>query len=254
MDVDLYHGPVTPLGYSRKSEFFRGGKDTFPLILGAIPFGIIFGAVAVTTDFSAWGTLAMSAFVFAGSAQFIAIGLVAQGIATGLIVLTTFAVNLRHALYAASLGIYMKHLPHRWLLPLGFWLTDETYAVAIRRYLNNDASPYKHWYYLGSAVFMYGNWQLSTLIGVVAGQKLRNLPDLGLSYAMVVTFIGIVIPFITSRPMLLCAVVSGAVAMVTNGVPNKMGLMMAAVSGIAAGLAAERWAVKDRPAKELNRN
>ncbi len=229
---------------SRKSEFLRGVKDTFPLIVGAIPFGIIFGAVAVTSGFSAWGTIGMSALVFAGSAQFIAIGLFAQGVATGFIILTTFAVNLRHALYAASLGIFMTHLPQRWLAPLGFWLTDETYAVAVRRYTERDESPYRHWFYLGSAVFMYGNWQLCTLIGIVTGHKLRGLSGLGLDYAMVVTFIGIVVPFIVSRPMLCCALVSGATAMVTTAVPNQMGLMISALCGVAAGVAAEWWSRK----------
>jgi len=214
-------------------------RDTFPLVVGAIPFGIIFGAVAVTTGFSAWGTMGLSALVFAGSAQFIAIGLVAQGVPSGFVLLTTFVVNLRHALYAASLGVYMKHLPQKWLAPLGFCLTDETYAVAARRYASKDTSPYKHWYYLGSAVLMYTNWQICTLIGVVTGQQLRSLGDLGLDYAMVVTFIGIVIPFVTTRPMFLCAVVAGVVAILTMDVPNKMGLMVAAICGIVAGVIAE---------------
>ena len=235
---------------SRKSEFVAGLKDTFPLIVGAIPFGIIFGAVAVTSGFSPWGTIGMSALVFAGSAQFIAIGLVAQGVAAGFIVLTVFAVNLRHALYAASLGVYVKHLPQQWLAPLGFWLTDETYAVTIRRYLDTDGSPYKHWYYLASAMFMYGNWQLCTVIGIIAGQNLQGLPGLGLDYAMVVTFIGIVVPFITSRPMLLCAVVAGATAMMTTGVPNRMGLMIAAICGISAGVAAEWWSRRNTADEE----
>lgn len=228
----------------------RGMKDTFPLVVGAIPFGIIFGAVAVTTGFSAWGTMGLSALVFAGSAQFIAIGLVAQGVAPGFIVLTTFVVNLRHALYAASLSAHVKHLPQRWLGLLGCLLTDETYAVAIRRFLRADDSPFKHWYYLGSAVFMYINWQVCTLIGIVTGQQLRGLGDLGLDYAMVITFVGIVVPFITTRPMLLSAVVAGAVSMLTADVPNKMGLMIAAVCGIAAGVLAENMARRKRAEEE----
>lgn len=223
----------------RRSEFLQGVKDTFPLVVGAVPFGIIFGAVAITVGFSVWGVMGLSLLVFAGSAQLIAVGLVAQGVSVGFIVLTTFVVNLRHALYAASLGVYMKHLPQRWLAPLGFWLTDEAYAIAIRRYARRDGSAYKHWYYLGSALFMYGNWQVCTALGIVAGQQLKNLSDWGLEYAMVITFIGIVVPFITTRPMLLCAAVAGALAMFTGEVPNQMGLMIAAVGGITAGVLAE---------------
>ena len=221
-------------------------------MVGAIPFGIVFGAVAITSGFSPWGTVGLSALVFAGSAQFIGIGLVAQGVATGFIVLTTFVVNLRHALYAASLGVHMKHLPQRWLAPLGFWLTDETYAVAIRHFAKSDDSPNKHWYYLGSAVLMYTNWQLCTVVGIFTGQQLRNLKDLGLDYAMVITFIGIVVPFIRTRPMLLCALVAGGVSLVTTAVPNKMGLMIAAVCGIAAGVVIERFA-KGRDPEQMGR-
>lgn len=227
---------------TRKAEFVAGAKDTLPLVVGAIPFGIVFGAVAITVGFSSWGTVGLSSLVFAGSAQFIAIGLVAQGVTTGLIILTTFVVNLRHALYAASLGIYMKHLPQRWLMPLGFWLTDETYAVAIRRYAAKDSSPLKHWYYLGSAALMYVNWQLCTLLGIVAGHQLQDLTDLGLDYAMVVTFIGITVPFIVDWPMLICALTAGVTAVICIDVPNKMGLMIAAMAGILAGMIAERIA------------
>ena len=159
--------------FTRRGEFVAGVKDTFPLVLGAMPFGIIFGALALNAGLTAGAALGMSLFVFAGSAQFLGAGLVGQGAALGLIVLTTFVVNLRHALYSASLAPYMKRLPQLWLLPLGFWLTDETYAVVIRRYQRDDESPYKHWYFLGSEVFMYLNWNLCTVIGIVAGQQVR---------------------------------------------------------------------------------
>ncbi len=223
---------------TRRSEFAAGVKDTLPLVLGAIPFGIIFGAVAVSGGLSPLATLSMSLFVFAGSAQFIGAGLAAQGIGVGFIIVTTFIVNLRHVLYSASLAPYMRHLSQKWLLPLGFWLTDETYAIVIRRYPQKDASPYKHWYHLGSAVIMYSNWQLCTLIGVLAGQ-LEGIADLGLEFAMVVTFIGIVIPMISSRPLLICALVAGVAAIFTYDMPNKMGLMVAAFAGILAGVLAE---------------
>ena len=111
---------VIPAQSTRRGEFVGGIKATFPLILGAIPFGIIFGAVAVNSGLTPWQAQAMSLFVFAGSAEFIAVGLIAQGLAPALIILTTFVVNLRHALYSASLAPYMKHLPQRWLVPLGF--------------------------------------------------------------------------------------------------------------------------------------
>ncbi|MEC7217091.1 MAG: AzlC family ABC transporter permease, partial [SAR324 cluster bacterium] len=78
-----------------QTEFWRGVRDTFPLIVGAIPFGIIFGTLSESGGLSLWGALAFSAIVFAGSAQFIALGMISAGATWPVIVLTTFVVNLR---------------------------------------------------------------------------------------------------------------------------------------------------------------
>jgi 4-azaleucine resistance transporter AzlC len=241
--------------HTRRGEFLAGIKDTIPLIIGAIPFGIIFGAVAVTGGLSPAGAMGLSLWVFAGSAQFIGAGLFSQGASIGVIVLTTFFVNLRHALYGASLAPYVKHLSHRWLLPLGFWLTDESYAVVIRHYQQHDESPYKHWYFFGSELFMYINWQTCTIIGIIAGQNFSSLVNLGLDFALVVTFIGIVIPLIVNRPMLICALVAGVTGVLANDMPNKLGLMVAALAGITAGMIAENSLLpQNREAREETRN
>lgn len=234
-----------PTRATRRSEFRAGLKATLPLVLGAIPFGIIFGAVAVTSGLSAWAAVAMSALVFAGSSQFIAAGLVASGAGIAVIVLTTFVVNLRHALYAASLAPYMKHLPQRWLAPLGFWLTDESYVVVIARYSRTDASPWKHWYFLGSAVIMYVNWQVCTWIGIIAGRSIPNPQAWGLEFALPVTFIGMLVPSLRQRSMVLSVLAAGSAALVFAGLPNKLGLIIAALLGVVVGMAATRF---DAPA------
>jgi 4-azaleucine resistance transporter AzlC len=226
--------------YSRKSEFWNGVKATFPLVVGAIPFGIIFGALAVTSGLSTGGAMGMSAFVFAGSSQFIAIGLISAGASIGTIVLTTFIVNLRHALYATTLAPHMNHLPQKWLLPLGFWLTDETFVVAIQRYDQPDPSPFKHWFTFGSAAFMYTNWQLCSFIGLVAGSAISNPKSWGLDYAMIVTFIGMLVPMVNSRPILLAVLVAGVTSWATHSLPNQVGLFIATIMGVVAGVIAER--------------
>lgn len=225
--------------FSRRSEFWSGFKATFPLVVGAIPFGIIFGALAVNNGISTAGTLGMSAFVFAGSAQFIAAGLVASGISVAFIVLTTLVVNLRHVLYAATLAPHMKRLPQRWLLPLAFWLTDESFVVVIARYTKSDASPYKHWYFLGSALFMYVNWQLCTIVGIWVGQSIPDPASWGLDFAMIVTFIGMLVPFVRDRKVAVVVLIAGLVALLANGLPNRLGLMVASLAGVAAGIAME---------------
>ncbi|MEO8608780.1 MAG: AzlC family ABC transporter permease [Chloroflexota bacterium] len=232
---------------TRQSEFFAGVRDTLPLEIGAVPFAIIFGVVAMNSGFSALGTMGLSLFVFAGSAQLIGAQLVAGGAALWVIVFTTFVVNLRHVLYSATLSPHMKHLPQKWLLPLGFWLTDETFVIVVARYTAHDQSPYKHWYHLGSALFMYINWNVWTLIGIVAGQTIPDMSKWGFDFALYVTFIGMLIPIIKSRPVLLAAVVGGLSAVLFHSLPNQIGLIVAALLGVAAGVIAENLTPSPQP-------
>ncbi|MBP0040120.1 MAG: AzlC family ABC transporter permease [Roseofilum sp. SID1] len=217
-----------------------------PLIIGAIPFGIIFGTLATSNGLSIGGTLAMSAFVYAGSSQFIAVGLMAAGTGWLLIVLTTFIVNLRHLLYGVSLLPYLQSLPQRWQATLGFFLTDESFAIAIRRYEQVDGASMKHWYFLGASVTMYVSWQLSTLLGITIGQTLPNAANWGLDFAMSVTFIGMIVPYVKTKPMAISTLVSGMVALLAYPLPHKLGLIVAAIAGITAGVLSERI-LKPRP-------
>lgn len=265
--------PESTYPSSPAAEFWAGARDILPLVIGAIPFGIIFGTLAIGSGLSVGATLAMSAFVFAGSSQFIAVGLVAANTGWLLIVLTTFVVNLRHLLYAMSLLPHVKGLSQRWKIPLGFWLTDEAFVVAIRRYEQSDRSLYKHWYYLGAALTMYGNWQICTLLGITAGQLIPNAAAWGLDFAMSVTFIGMIAPYLKKKPfpqdrtvnsdhlddphanayvnntrlnrpwispMWIAVVVSGVVALVGYPLPHKLGLLAAAIAGISAGVVSEQ--------------
>ncbi len=233
-------GVTQPSGASTGwQELGRGARHTLPMIVGAIPFGILFGALATSVGLSPFTTMALSLLVFAGSAQFIAATLVGQGAGVLVIIATTFVVNLRHALYAASLGPYLRGLSWRWLVPLGFALTDETYAVVIKRFETADSSPLRHWYYLGSAVSMYLNWQLCTAVGIVAGQKLSGLADFGLEFALVVTFIGIVIPLVRNTAMLVCAVTAAVLSILLFELPHQLGLMVASGGAIAMGVLTE---------------
>jgi 4-azaleucine resistance transporter AzlC len=221
---------------SRLHEFLNGARDTLPLILGAIPFGIIFGTLASAAGLSLWQALGMSLLVFAGSAQFIAVSLLGGGAGMVVLLLTTFVVNLRHALYSATLQPFVRHLPGRWRAPLAFWLTDETFAVVQHRYAARDESAHKHWYFFGSCLAMYTNWQLCTLIGVAFGQAVPNLATWGLDFAMLATFIGIVVPMLRNVPQVAAALVAGAVALAFHGLPYKLGLLVAALAGIIVGV------------------
>lgn len=238
---------------AQRQALLEGAQATLPLIVGAIPFGILFGTLAGPSGLSLAATLAMSAIVFAGSAQFIALGLLASGAGVGVVILTTFVVNLRHLLYSAALVDSVRTLPQRWRIPMGFFLTDETFAAVSSRLLQTDQHPEQqalsHWYYLGSALAMYGNWQLCTWLGIALGEAFPDMTGWGLDFAMSVTFIGMVAPYLRSpkaprgwnHPMVICVLSAGLMALACAALPHKLGLIAAAVTGIALGYSAHLW-------------
>lgn len=222
---------------SNRYEFLNGVKDEIPILLGVIPFGLIFGAGAVASHLPVIAAQAMSSVIFAGSAQFIVAQLLGAG-ASGLVVLMViFVVNLRHALYSASLAPYMQHLKPSWKLLLAYLLTDEAYAVAVTHYQRGSETPNKHWYFLGAGLTLWTSWQISTALGIFIGTKIpSNLP---LSFFLPLTFIALVIPVLKDRASLVSALVAGLMGLLTINFPYKTGLLIAGLSGILAGLAIE---------------
>lgn len=221
---------------SRLSSFTAGARDTLPMLVGAAPFGMIFGTLVATAQMTAWQGQLMSLSVFAGSSQFIAVGLIAGHAGVLVIWLATFIVNLRHMLYAASLMPQVRHLPQRWRWLLGFLLTDETFAVMDRYYRHHPHAQFGHWYFLGSGLAMYGNWQCWTLIGLLFGAIFPKLQTLGLDFAMVATFIAIVVPQLVRLPHFVAAATAGSIAYLLQDLPYKLGLLAAIVIGVGAGL------------------
>ena len=221
---------------SNQAQFFAGVRAQLPILLGTMPFGLIYGVLAMEAGLPVSVALGMSIIVFAGSSQFIAAQLFAEGAAGLIIILTTFVVNLRHALYSASLAPYVRHLKPAWKWVLAFLLTDEAYAVSITHYRTTTPEAVRgsndHWYYLGAGLTLWSTWQLSTAVGVFVGAQ---VPDSwSLDFTLALTFIALVMPTLTDRPAVLAALVAGAVA-----VPYNLGLIAAVFAGIAAALAAE---------------
>jgi 4-azaleucine resistance transporter AzlC len=232
----------------QKREFLSGAKTTFPLVIGAVPFGIIFGTLAVKTGLTVGHTMALSLVVFAGSAQFIAIGFFAAGASWQIILLTTFIVNLRHLLYSATLAPKVHGLSGRLRALMAFFLTDETFAAVAPRFSTDTEPENRHWYYLGSALYMYTNWQICSLIGALFGNLIPGAADWGLDFAMPVAFIGMLVPYLRSLPMAAAAAAAGLVSVAAYGLPNKLWLILAAAAGILAGLLVDRAISFGQPA------
>ena len=224
---------------SSRSEFFAGVRAELPITLGVIPFGMIYGVLALGAGLPVDVAMAMSSIVFAGSSQLIGAPLIGAGAPFIVIWLTTLMVNLRHLLYSASVAPYVKHLRPRWKWLLAYVLTDEAYAVTITHYDHAELPlDNKHWYYLGAGLTLWSSWQISTAIGLFLG---RQIPaSWGLDFTLALTFIALVVPRLKDRASLASSFSAGVVAVLTNAWPYKTGLMVAAIMGIAIGLWSER--------------
>lgn len=239
--------------FSPGKEFWSGVRAELPILLGVIPFGLIYGVLAVGAGLDDFTAQATSAVVFAGSAQFIMTQMFGSGAPGLVIVLTGLVVNLRHALYSLSLAPYLKHLSPAWKWGLAYLLTDEAYAVAIVRFerdVDLQTPSNRHWFFLGAGLTLWSSWQLSTAVGVFLGAQVPA--SWSLDFSLALTFIALVIPLLRDRPSAASALVAGLTALATYHWPYKLGLIAAALTGILSGLWLESRSVVRAGAREVN--
>jgi len=216
--------------------FWAGARDIIPLLVAAAPFGIVFGALAQANGLSVMETMGMSAFVFAGASQFVAVTLLGAGAAIPIIILTVFVVNLRHMLYSVGLMPRVSTFSQSKRAIMGFCLTDEAYATTSRRLLDEPQMVNFHRFYMGSALAMYMTWQISTWIGLFLGSQIPDLTKWGLDIAMIVAFIGIVVPILKNKAQWACAISAFFIAIVTHDWPHQTGLLFASLVAIGVGV------------------
>lgn len=220
----------------RARQFWLGALETLPLVIAAFPFGIVFGALSQSNGLEFFVASGMSAIVFAGASQFMAITLLASSTALPVIVITVFIVNLRQMLYSANLMQQVKHWPQSVRAVLAFWLTDETFAVVSDRINRRPDEPGLRWFYLGSALFMYSFWLLATVLGYSLGSAFPALSSWGLDVAMIVAFVGIVTPALKHRADWACAAVAFASSLLTYDWPHQSGLLFSSLLAICVGM------------------
>jgi 4-azaleucine resistance transporter AzlC len=209
-----------------------------PLLLGVFPFGMIYGVLALKAGIPAAPAQLMSSILFAGSSQFIAAQLFGNGTPAAIIVLTAFVVNLRHALYSASVAPYLQKFSAAWKAILAYLLTDEAYATVITRYTQNGVEPNSQWYHLGAGLGLWACWQVSTALGIFLGAQIPG--SWSLDFTLALTFIALVVPALKDRPAVIAALTGGVAALVFYPLPYKLGLVAAALAGVAAGMLGER--------------
>lgn len=220
---------------SKLQHLRQGVLAALPLSIAVIPWGILAGSYAIDAGLSHWQAQAMSAILFAGSAQLVAIGMFKAGVGLGTLLLTIFFITARHFLYSVSMRDKISQLPARWRLLLGFWLTDELFAICG----GQNKVEFNRWYAAGAGGFFYLIWNIASLAGIIAGSQIPTLNDIGLDFAVAATFIAIVIPQIISLPMLVTLITALVLSVVLTIFQVNGALIIASLSAMFMGLLSE---------------
>ena len=170
------------------SKLFRTAfRDTIPVMTGYLFLGFGFGILAQQNGLSLWWALAMSAFIYAGAMQFVAVTMLSGGTNIFAAALTTLAVNARHLFYGLSMIDRYKSTGKKkpYLI---FSLTDETYSLVSQKEPGQDGGNY---YFLVSALDQF-YWCFGTLLGAAAGQWIFG--EIGEAPA-VISYLGRVLPY-----------------------------------------------------------
>ncbi|ELY96163.1 AzlC family protein [Natrialba hulunbeirensis JCM 10989] len=225
------------------ADFRAGARDSIGILLGLIPFALVFGIAADSAGLSTLQTIAMSAGIFAGTAQLVMVELIDANAGLVIIVFTGLVINLRMLMYSASIAPHFTEYGKKTRAYLAYFLTDHVYAVSIGEYADEDSDRNKRLYYLGLGVSIWLVWVATTIAGFVLG---AGIPDSwNLQFAIPLVFLAILIPAIDAYPQLVAALTSALVAIVAalavsqTGLPEGADLLIAASVGIAAGVAAE---------------
>ena len=213
-----------------------------PLNLAVIPWGILCGSLAIQRGFSITEALLMPALVYAGAVQLVVIELIANNASLITILFTAFIISSRHFLYGLALRNKLKNLPGKWRVSIGFLLTDELFA------LSTDNKAFKGrvrlLYGLFAGASFYLSWLLWNVVGIVAGSYLPDLTEIGLDFAIAVTFIALIMPNITNLPAFITICVAGICSIIFELLAWQLSLVLSALIAMYAGYITHRFTTK----------
>ena len=221
-----------------------------PALPANLPFGVIAGVATVSVGIDPAQAVAFAAFLFAGAAQLAAIELVGDGAPLVVVVVTALVVNARYVMYSASLATELRDLSTRWKLVVAFFLLDVTYALAVTRFDGGadaadpadatdptgaaDPTGAGRWYYLGTALPLWGSWVGASAVGIAFGARVPA--SWQLDFAIPLLFMGLLVPALDSRAEYVASAGAGVLAVLGFGLPFDVGLLVAAVGGVACGV------------------
>lgn len=208
-------------------------RDQLPAVVSLLPFGMITGAASTAAGMDPWLAMGMSIIVYAGASQLAAIALMAQHTPVAIVVLTVLVVNLRMTMYSAALAANFREAPvmRKWLI--SYLLTDHGFALIMAKFKPGSTALHRDMYYLGAASIMWLSWQMMVAIGIFAGTLVPV--TLSLDFAIPLVFLALVMPALQSRAHWSAAIIAASAAAFTTAMPLKLGLITAALIGVAVG-------------------
>jgi len=221
--------------------------DGIGIGLSAAAFGLVYGLAAQRAGLSPIEAVAMSVIVFAGAAQFAAIGYILGGLAWPVILVLTALLNARHLLYSAALAPWLRDVPPPRRAVMGHLLTDEAFALSIAHFTRLGRTD-ERGYWIAAVGATFIPWNLATLAGVLIGSEIPSPERFGLDIVFPAAMVGLAAGLITGRREIVAAI-AGAVLGVGVGllVAPSVGIVAGGVLGPAVGLAVPERAARNEP-------
>jgi predicted branched-subunit amino acid permease len=208
------------------------------MLLAVAPFGAVVGLAAVASGLTFTEAVTLSAVVNAGSSQLAGLQLISGGGPVLVVLATVLFVNLRFLMYSMALAPYLSGVPKRWRLVIAHLLFDQTFAFATQRYSLRPQAGHRVTYFMGVALPMFVAWNAGNVVGAAVGAQVA--PSWALDFAIPLTFLALLMPAVKDRPAVAATIVGGVVAYMGLALPYNLGLILASLSGVGAGLIAER--------------
>jgi 4-azaleucine resistance transporter AzlC len=216
-----------------RSGFIAGARQTLPLALGVLAVGLVFGVLARQAGLNLPEVVLMSGLVFAGTAQFIALGLWGPSLPVLTIILTTVVVNARHLLMGAALRPWFGSLTTWKTYSSIFFMSDESWALSMRELLagSDDAA-----FLPGSGVALWSAWGAGTTAGYLAGRAIHDPAQWGLDFAFVAAFAALLTGMWNGKRDLAPWTVAAGVALgAAYLLPGKWYILLGALAGSIVG-------------------
>ena len=210
----------------------EGLVASLPLVPSVFIYATVFGGLAVQAGLRPLEVWAMSLFVFAGSAQFVAVPMIAAGASPLAVIVTTYIVNMRHYLMAATLAPSFRGIARGWIALVAHFVNDESFAIAAAR-----RSPPDPGVFVGSAMAIAGAFFVGVPVGTELGGLAKEPEKWGLDFAFPAVFVALVAVQLRRSGDWLVAIAAAAVAVVIASVlPGNWHIVIAglAVSAVAA--------------------